>query len=373
MSGVGLGVLCLALLPSGSFGCSSSSAGSASNPGGSAGSAGGGGVAGANVAGAPNAGAVNGGMSGANAASGGNATAGAGTAASGAANAGAAGSSGGATAYDALVLADQPVAYWGVNLAPANETDLTGNGHDGTYEGGTPPRVPLPNGSPAADFNGSSEYLSVPSSGVFSVPTTGNLTWEAWLRPDVLQFPHDDGVSGYVDWMGKCEDYSPTCEWEARMYDTTTMENPNRPNRLSAYVFNPSAGLGSAADWQPSTGLITTGTWYHVVGEYTTLTAPADCTNTAASPGSINIWVNGVEWNQGSHGQTGCMSQYNVVPEANTSPLDIGTMTKESFFQGALGDIAIYDHLLTPAQITSHYLAMTGKQPSGTCADTCSF
>ncbi len=304
-------------------------------------------------------------MSGANATSGG-ATSG------GATSTGTAGS-GGAMAYDALVLADQPVAYWGVNLAPAKETDLTGNGHDGTYEGGTPTSVSLPNGSPAADFNGSSEYLTVPSSAVFSLPTTGNLTWEAWLRPDVLQFPHDDGSSGYVDWMGKCEDYSPTCEWEARMYDTITMETPNRPNRLSAYIFNPSAGLGSAADWQPSTGVISAGAWYHVVGEYTTLSAPADCTSTTAFPGSINIWVNGVEWNHASHGQTGCMSQYSVVPKANTSPLDIGTMTKESFFQGAIGDVAIYDHLLTPTQITSHYLAMTGKEPSGSCADTCGF
>jgi hypothetical protein len=138
-------------------------------------------------------------------------------------------------------------------------------------------------------------------------------------------------------------------------------------------VFNPSAGLGSAADWQPSTGLITAGAWYHVVGEYTTLAQPADCTGTTAYPGSIDIWVNGVKWDHGSHGQTGCMSQYNVVPKANTSPLDIGTMTKESFFQGAIGKVAIYDHLLSQAQITSHYQIMTGKMPSGSCANTCSF
>ena len=42
--------------------------------------------------------------------------------------------------------------------------------------------------------------------------------------------------------MGKCQDYSPTCEWESRMYTTTNTEN--RPNRISAYVFNPTANLG---------------------------------------------------------------------------------------------------------------------------------
>ena len=71
----------------------------------------------------------------------------------------------------------------------------------------------------------------------FSIPTTHNLTWEAWIRPDVLQFPNDS--NGYVDWMGKCQDYSPTCEWEARMYTTTNGEN--RCNRISAYIFNSSA------------------------------------------------------------------------------------------------------------------------------------
>jgi hypothetical protein len=289
--------------------------------------------------------------------------------------------------YDELVLADDPVAYWAMTASSGSEPDLTGNGHTGTYKGGAPTVTTLPNGDSVADFNGSSGYMNVASSAVFSIPTTGNLTWEGWIRPDVLQFPHDDGSSGYVDWMGKCDSYSgppPTCEWEARMYDTTTMETPNRPNRLSAYVFNPSAGLGSAADWQPNAGLIQAGTWYHVVGEYTTASQPAGCFTDCASsgsscpnaassyPGSINIWVNGVEWNQGDHSPTGCMCQYCVVPVANSSGVDVGTMAMDTWFAGAIGKVAIYDRLLTAAQITSHYGAMTAKTPDGSCANTCS-
>lgn len=157
------------------------------------------------------------------------------------------------------------------------------------------------------------------------------------------------------------------------MYSTNTGESPNRPNRISAYVFNPSAGLGSAADWQPTAGLMMAGTWYHVVGSYTTLKQPSDCQNTAKSPGSIDIWVNGVKWNHGSHGQTGCMSQYDVIPKANGSALNIATMAKESFFKGAIAKVAIYDHALDQAAIDSHYWLMTGKQPTGSCAATCSF
>ncbi len=279
----------------------------------------------------------------------------------------------GGSAYDRLVLADGPVAYWAIDQAPAAEPDLTGNGHTGRYPKGASALVSLPNGDRSHDFNGVDQSLSVPSSAAFSIPTTHELTWEAWIRPDVLQFPNDDGTSGYVAWMGKCEEYAPSCEWEARLYNTNTNESPNRPNRFSAYVFNPGAGLGSGADWQPEPGLIRAGDWYHVVGEYTTLDQPANCRNTAQFPGSIEIWVNGVRWDHASHGQTGCMSQYSVVPVANGSAVDIGSMAGDSWFSGAIGKVAIYDRLLTASQIESHYRVMTGKAKTGSCGDTCSF
>ncbi len=256
-----------------------------------------------------------------------------------------------------------------MNQASGTEPDLTKHAHDGTHKGSPVQLVAMPNADRASDFDGSSQYVTIPSSPAFSIPTTGNLTWEAWIRPHVLQFANDSG--GYVDWMGKCEEYAPTCEWEARMYNLTNDEN--RPNRLSAYVFNPSAGLGSGADWQQSTGQIKAGEWYHVVGEYTTLSQPSNCNNASAYPGSIDIWVNGVRWNHASHGQTGCMSQYSVVPVANDSAVNVGTMARDAWFQGAIGKLAIYDYLLSQSQITAHYELMTGMQPAGSCANTCSF
>ena len=251
----------------------------------------------------------------------------------------------------------------------ATEPDLVGS-NTGTYKGAAPTAAMLPNRDAAAHFDGSTGYLTIPSNAVLSLPTTHNLSWEGWINADTLQFPNASS-DGYVDWMGKCADYSPTCEWEARMYSTTTSES--RPNRMSAYIFNDTANLGSAADWQPVGSLIKANTWYYVVGEYTTLSAPSDCQNTSMYPGSINVWVNGVEWDQAQHGQTGCMSQYNVVPKANGSALNIGTMAEDTWFPGAVGKVAIYDKLLTQAQISAHYKAMTGASPTGSCSDTCSF
>ena len=37
------------------------------------------------------------------------------------------------------------------------------------------------------------------------------------------------------------------------------------------------------------------------------------------------------------------------------------------------GGVAVYDKLLTQAQITSHYSLMTGKAPTGSCDNDCSF
>ena len=254
-----------------------------------------------------------------------------------------------------------------MNKLSNSEPDLTGNNNTGSYRGGATMAATTPNGDQAADFDGGSQYVTVPSNARFSIPATGDLTFEAWIRPDVLEFPNDSG--GYVNWMGKC--VSPDCEWHARMYRTTNGEN--RCNRISAYVFNLSGGLGSAGDWQPVCGLIQAGQWYHVVGEYTTRSTPAGCPNAAMYPGGINFWVNGVPWNQARHGTTGCMSQYDVVPMASSTPLTIGRTTSASWFPGAIAKVAIYDVLLGAARISAHYRAMTGKAPTGSCAADCIF
>jgi hypothetical protein len=312
---------------------------------------------GANGGGANGGGANGGGANGGGATGGGSSTADAGC-------------TGDAGTYDRLIACDGPVAFWAMNQT-TTEPDLTGNGNSGSYRGGAPVLVALPNGDQAADFDGASQYLTIPSNATLSIPTRGVLTWEAWLRPDVLQFPNANG--GFVSWMGKCATYSPTCEWEGRMYTATNAQN--RCDRLSAYAFNSTAGLGSGADWQPICTLFQAGQWLHVVGEYSTSLqmTPAVCTNTAQYPGSLNIWVNGVEWDQSRHGQTGCMSQYSVIPTAHDSPLNIGSMAGDSWFKGAIGKVAIYGYLLTPAQIAAHYHAMTGLMPTGSCSDTCSF
>jgi hypothetical protein len=264
--------------------------------------------------------------------------------------------------YDAEVLKDRPVAYWATGGSGA---DKSGGGHSGSFAGGAPAVAGMPNGNTASRYDGSSEYMIVPSSPEFSIQTRRMLTWEAWIRPDGLQHPRS--VNSYVDFLGKCSSYSPSCEWEGRMYNARGV--PGRASRISAYAFNPGAGLGSGADWQPAADVLQPGQWLHVVAQYQTRTTPSGCLR--AYPGTIEVWVNGVAWNSSKHNPTGCMSQYAVRPRAGDSPVTVGTLAGDSWFRGSIGKVAIYDHLLSAASIKAHYSAMTGRAPTGTCAVTC--
>jgi hypothetical protein len=112
-----------------------------------------------------------------------------------------------ASSYDALILSHNPAMYLAMSSpGSGRESDLTGRGHLGTYHpAGSPPRTAvLPNGDPVANFNGTTQYLQVPDASDLSVTSRGRLTLEAWIRPDTLQFPSQEG-SGYVHFLGKGE------------------------------------------------------------------------------------------------------------------------------------------------------------------------
>jgi hypothetical protein len=85
-----------------------------------------------------------------------------------------------------MVTTAHPSAFWGLTASGTREADSSGRG------------------------------LRVPSNPSFSITRTGRLSFEAWIRPDTLRWSSsfDPHGYGYVDWMGKCEDYSSTCEWE---------------------------------------------------------------------------------------------------------------------------------------------------------------
>lgn len=240
-------------------------------------------------------------------------------------------------AYDTAVLAANPVAYWTLAGGSAGIADRTGHGHIGTYPNGFATSS-FPDGSLATVFNGSSQYIEIPNDVALSVNLTGILTIEAWLRPDTLQFPSQE-QTGYVHWLGKGE--ANQYEYAARMYSQTNSETPPRPNRISGYAFNLSGGLGAGSYFQDT---VVAGQWIHYVLVINTVTTDSQYTT-----GYTKLYKNGEQRDKDA------LSEYSVVPGHGTAPFRIGTRDLASFFQGAIGKVAIYDYELSATTIRDHY------------------
>ncbi len=248
-----------------------------------------------------------------------------------------------ADAYDRQVLSLGPVLYLTMaHPLAGTEADLSGHGHDGVYipRHRRPALVRLPNGDGAAEFDGRGQYLQVPSASVLSVTHAGCLTVQAWIRPNTLQFPEAQG-SGYVYVLGKG---SPgRQEYAIRMYSYFNSERPARPNRLSGYVFNLRGGKGSGAYFQDD---VTVGQWMMV-------TFVIDSRGSHAWPhGYVALYKNRRERDKVS------LSQYEVQPQAGGAPFRIGTRDLDSYFEGAVAKVAVYDYVLSAADISGTYDAM---------------
>ena len=246
-------------------------------------------------------------------------------------------------AYDHKVLSLKPSMYLGLGSHPSSTYhDLSGNNNNGTYfPRARPPGIArLPNGSLAAQFDGSGQYVQVRSVPALSVTHTDCLTIEAWIRPATLQFRHEEG-SGYAYVLGKGEPGRQ--EYALRMYSFHNAEIPNRPNRISAYVFNPEGGEGSGSYFQDP---VEVGRWFMVSFVVYDIASPS------FPDGYVSIYKN-----DHLRGRVS-LDQFHVVPRAGNAPLRIATRGLESFFQGAIGNVAVYDYALLTAQITGTYRSM---------------
>lgn len=188
----------------------------------------------------------------------------------------------------------------------------------------------LPNGDAALVFNGVNQYAEIPDSDVFSVDTTKHLTVEVWLRPDTLENAKAES-SGYVYVLGKGT--TGNHEWALRMYNLTNAEN--RPNRMSAYVWALSGGVGYGSYVQEP---VAVGEWMHFVF------VVDDEANT------MQLYKNGVLRDTDSHAA--------IELDNGVGPVRLGTRNFSSWFNGALGKFAIYDTALAPERIKAHYDTM---------------
>jgi hypothetical protein len=255
------------------------------------------------------------------------------------------------SAYNSTVLADRPVGFW----YDAHGRELVG-GRDATRVG-TPGTTRLPNGDSAATFDGTRRYLEVADDDRWSPATTGVFTIEAWVRPSTLHFTSGNFENCYVHWLGK--GVPEQHEWTLRMYsDVTPCETPQRPNRTSVYAFNSSGGLGTGAYFQGGLNgvpAMRAGQWVHVVGVINARQRSGTYPN-----GYVKIYRNGRLINTRDLSSTVPIDLRN-----GSAPVRIGTRDLGSFFQGAIGKVALYTHEVPPSRVLAHYDAM---RPSRTPA-----
>lgn len=246
-----------------------------------------------------------------------------------------------ATTYDKVVVGDTPVSFWNDDSG----TDAIGLSNLTKFN--SPTSTQAPDGTNCMVFNGTNQYAEGTDQNAYSIPTTGRLTFEAWIRPDVLEFP-DTESTGYVNWAGKTgAGATNDAEWLTRMYSKTTTDVPPRPHRVSGYAFNPDGGLGTGGYFEDPLAL---GEWIHVVF----------VVNKADAGGSYpdgygKLYKNGVLRRQENLDVGGV----SITPGNGTAPFRIGSArAQSSFFKGAIAKPAIYSYELTAAQILEHYNTM---------------
>lgn len=243
--------------------------------------------------------------------------------------------------YDQLVLEDKPVGFW---LLDFNDIrDATNYKHHGQFGGTSPTLTSLPNRDKADVFNGFDSFFEIPDADHLEITKTGILTIEAWLRPDVLDFPNVELDKDYIYWMGKggANQHS----WAARMYNKNSWRE-NRPNRISGYAFNLEGGLGAGSYFQDN-DIVPNKTWIHFVFVINTKT-----TSSKYPTGYTKIYRDGRLRDQDD------LQSYNIIPKNGNAPIRIGTRDKKSFFQGSIAKVALYDYELSQEKIVIHLKKM---------------
>ncbi len=232
-------------------------------------------------------------------------------------------------AYRLLILAAKPAGYWRLGESSGVvAADETKNHHNAWYM--SQPKMGAP-GAISGDPNSSitldgKSYVEIPDHPAFSQPTSGaGLTVEVWMRPDKLDFA-DAAPVKYIHWLGKGE--AGRYEWGFRFY---TRGDGERPNRISAYIWNPSGQLGAGAYFQDR---LVAGKWIYVVACY----EPGSAT-VGLRPGGVSIYKDGV-FRQGPPSRGTLYSNppdWKIMPQRGTATRSAGNTRWQRVSRRRLG------------------------------------
>jgi len=206
-----------------------------------------------------------------------------------------------ASAPDLYLDAGNSSSYQG---SGTNWTDLSGNGINGVLVNG-----PVYNNGNNGHFvfDGINDYVSFST----NLPSTNNLTYEAWVNPSELnssQFyallNHDGWTSGYVHFQF--------------LGNTLQFAINDKNDKYAEFTFS-------------------TNTWYHIAAVY------------SKSNQRVSFYVNGSLTNNESY--TGINQ-----PSVASTTLKLGTWDANSrFFKGKIGLVRVYHRTLSSAELLNNF------------------
>jgi hypothetical protein len=250
------------------------------------------------------------------------------------------------------ILNTSPTSYWPLDdvagLSCHDEMGL----HDAAVpaQGVTLAVIPF-GASQAPFFDGAlRSFLTIADDPKYSQPHANALTVVAWICPLALDNANTTGTEDqYVHYVEKAVGSSTDVEWVLRLYNQT---NPTRHSRLSFYTFNLGSpageGNGSYMEYGVSSNdetPIELGKWVFVVGE-------AEPWSTDGTTGCV-LWKQDV---QAARVTADEYAAYHVRPRHGSGPITVGGM-QTTGFKGAIAHFAIWNRLLSAAEISSIWTA----------------
>lgn len=224
--------------------------------------------------------------------------------------------------YADLVRADAPIGWWRLGEASGTTAKDEIGGRDATYVNSPTLGVTGPlydESNTAVTFvAASTTYATVPVDTIWNIATTSQLSVELWFR-----------FTSYVA-TGEIVSYRTSTDgWDVS-------SNSSGQIQIGAETGNVSVdGFGVV------TGVLAIGAWTHIVATW----------NDTAD--ETRLYANGIQ-------VASRLSWAAAAPTQATNPLTFGkdSITANSAYDDAtMDEIAIYNYVLTPAQVSAHFLA----------------
>lgn len=236
--------------------------------------------------------------------------------------------------YQDVILADRPVGYWPLGGTRDLVAGRNATGVNSPTFGSPGLMIAGAQAGRCVDLNGSNQYLTVADNDVFS-PTASAWSVECWVRFDNLP-------SVFMALVAKYE--SSATEWGLNILGPSA----GVTNTVEYIIWN--SGGGEIWKATAPANSLSTGRIFHFVGTF----------NNGAP---IIIYINGTERARNTSTTGGTRSN-------TTSKIWMGHRGDGagSHTDGRLAHVAVYDKVLSPAQIVSHYRAGVVGIPAGLAA-----